>query len=617
MKRLIFLFSLFIVTIFSGFAQEVTFRGTAPRAVVVNQQFRVNYTVSTTGNGAKDIRLPETEGLSILFGPTLSSQSRSTFINNGNSVTQLNLTYTYTILAQKEGDFKLAPATIKVGNSEYKSNEVEIKVLPPDKATDAANANQRATEQSQQVNNPTGSGKDDIFVRMHVSKSSVYENEGFLVTFKLYSLVDVTGFNDAKFPEFEGFIAQEVDLPTNQQMNLENYNGRNYRTILLKQTYLYPQRSGKITIGQGKFDLNIRVRNQSQRARSFFDDFLDAYNVVRKPLTSSSVTIDVKSLPTGKPSSFSGAVGDYKLNSSISSTELKANEPVTIKLTLSGTGNIKMVKNPEIVFPNDFEIYDPKVDVSTRVNTSGVTGTKTIEYYAVPRYAGDFTIPKTAFSYFDPKSKSYKTLMTEEYHLHVVPGEEGASTAPILSTGSNKEDIRFLGKDIRHIRTNSVKFHKGNYFYGSLIYWLWYIIPFMVFIILFIVYRKQVKENSDIALVRTRKANKVASKRLKLANKYLKEGNKEQFYDEILKAIWGYLSDKLSIPVSSLTKDNVEAELNKSGIGENLIYQFIEILNDAEFARFAPSQQAGTMDELYNKTVDTIDKMESTIKKIN
>lgn len=615
MKKQIFLFVLLIIT-FNGFAQSVAFKGTAPRAVVVNEQFRVNYTITTSGENGKDIRLPETQGLNILFGPTISGQSSSTHIVNGNASTQTDITYTYILLAEKEGDFKIPSATIKVGNSEYKSNELAVKVLPADQAAKAASANQQAREQAQQGTSSGNINNSDIFVRMHTSKASVYENEGFLVTFKLYSLVDVTGINDAKFPEFEGFIAQEVDLPANQQMNLENYQGRNYRTIILKQTILYPQRSGKLTIGQGKFDMNIRVRNQAQRSRSFFDDFFDTYTNVRKPLTSSSVTIDVKPLPSGKPASFSGAVGDYKMSSAISATELKANDPVTIKVTLSGSGNIKMVKNPEIIFPNDFEVYDPKVDVSTKVTSSGVTGTKTIEYYAVPRYAGNFVIPKTEFSYFDLKSNTYKTLSTQEYTLNVKAGEGNANSAsPVISPSTNKEDVRFVGKDIRHIKSENFKFQNTNYFFGSVFYYLCYIIPAILFVILFIVYRKQVKENSDIALMRTKKANKFASRRLKIAYKYLKENKQESFHDETLKALWGYLSDKLNIPVSNLTKDNVEIELQKYGVDEKLIEDFMNILNTAEFARFAPSQSHGTMDDLYNQTVEAINKMESIIKK--
>ncbi|MDR1682225.1 MAG: BatD family protein, partial [Candidatus Symbiothrix sp.] len=448
----------------------------------------------------------------------------------------------------------------------------------------------------------------DIFVRMNVAKSSVYENEGFLVTFKLYTAIDFSNFENIKYPEFEGFIAQEVELPENRQWNLENHQGRNYRTIVMKQSILYPQRSGKISIGQGKYDVVIRQRVESQR-RSIFDMF-DTYANVKKTITSSSVTIDVKALPSGKPASFSGAVGEYKLNSTISSTQIKAGDPVTIKLNLSGSGNIKLVNHPAIVFPNDFELFDPKIDVSTKVTTSGVSGTKTIEYYAVPNYAGDFTIPSAEFSYFDAKSGTYKTLKTNEYNLHVTPGEGGSSKPATIVGGVNKEDIRLLGEDIRHIKTSGFQFHPNGHFFGSLAYWLWYLIPVVIFVAFFILYRKQIAENANVALARTKKANKVASKRLKKAAQHLKAGESESFYDETLKAVWGYLSDKLMIPTANLTKDNVEAELQRYGVGKPLIREFMDVLNSAEFARFAPNQGSGAMDELYQKTVDTINSME-------
>ncbi|MDR0681992.1 MAG: BatD family protein [Dysgonamonadaceae bacterium] len=610
MKKLIFLLTLVITGTLNGFSQ-ITFKGTAPHAVVLGEQFRVNYTLTTTGERGKDIRLPEISGLKILYDSTLSGQSSSTSIINGNVSTQAYFTYTFVLLAEKEGEFTIPQATIKVGNSEYKSNELKIKVLPQDQAAAAASANQRAEQQkNNSANSSQNLSNEDIFIRMHVSKSSVYENEGFLVTFKLYSLVDVLGFENAKFPEFEEFIAHEIELPENKQLNLENYQGRNYRTVVLKQMILYPQRSGKITINSGKFDTNVRMRAQAQRQRSFFDDFFDTYTNVKKTLVTSPTTIDVKPLPAGKPASFSGAVGDYKLNSSISTTNMKANEPVTVKITLSGNGNIKMVKNPEIVFPNDFELYDPKVEIHTKVSGTGVNGTKTIEYYAVPRYAGNFTIPGVSFSYFDLKTGTYKTLSTETYHLHVEPGTgENASTATIVSA-TNKEDIRFVGQDIRHIKTDEFRFQKGDFFFGTPQQILCYLIPALLFAILFIVYRKQVKENANIALVRTKKANKVASKRLKQAGKYLKENKRDAFYDEMLKAVWGYLSDKLNIPVSNLTKDNVETELIKYGVEKELIKEFIDILNSAEFARFAPSQSEDTRNDLYNSTVNAINQME-------
>ncbi|MDR2682937.1 MAG: BatD family protein [Dysgonamonadaceae bacterium] len=606
MKKILWI--LLIALPFNGWAQ-ITFKGTAPQAAVVGEQIRVNYTLTTPDERGKDIRLPDTGGLEELYGGTLSSQGLSRNIINGNVTSQRTEVYTYILMANKEGEYTIPPATIRVGNSEYKSNEIKIKVLPQDQAVAAANANTQAAQQQAHPESSAQLSNENIFIRMQVSKTSVYENEGFLVTFKLYTLVDVSNFESAKFPEFEGFIAQEIELPENKQLNLENYQGRNYRTVVLKQTVLYPQRAGKITIGQGKFDAIVRVRAQSQRARSFFDDFFDTYSNVKKTLISSPVTIDVKALPAGKPASFSGAVGNYKMTSSISATRLKANEPVTVKITLSGNGNIKLVKNPEIVFPNDFEIYDPKVEVNARVNTAGASGTKTIEYYAVPRYPGDFTIPSAQFSYFDLNTGTYKTLSTEEYRLHVEPGT-GDNTTTTVVTGANKENVRFVGQDIRHIRTGGFDFHKGDFLYGTWSYWLCYLIPFLLFVVLFIIYRKQAAENANIALVRTKKASKVASKRLKTANKYLKENKREPFYDETLKAVWGYLSDKLNIPVANLTKDNVEMELVRYGVSEPLIRSFIDILNTAEFARFAPAQGQGAMDELYKQSVEAINQME-------
>jgi hypothetical protein len=613
MRKLIFLLSIFFLGSFRLFSQDISFKGTTEKVVVVNQQFRVNYTLTTTGEIGKDFRMPELKGFEILFNT--SGQGQYTNITNGKSTTYLNFTNTYVLVAKEEGTYTIPPATIKVGNSEYKSNELTVKVLPADQTNaDASGSQNNRNQGASQSDNSTSIESSDLFIRMHVSKSSVYENESFLVTFKLYSLVDITGFDNIKFPEFEGFIAQEIEQPSNNQMTLENYNGRNYRTLVLKQTILYPQRSGKITIGSGRFDANVRLRSQ-RRARSFFDDFFETYQNVKKSLTSSPVTIDVKQLPSGKPASFAGAVGDYKMTSSISSTQVKVNDAVTIKVTISGNGNIKLMKNPEIIFPADFDLFDPKVDVNTRVSTSGVTGSKSIEYYAIPRYAGKFTIPRAQFSYFDLKSGTYKTLSTNEYNLQVEAGEGGNNASPTVVNSSNKEDIRFLGQDIRHIKTGDFSFREKGFIFGTWTYVLSYLIPSILFIIFFIYFRKLVKQNANIALMRTKKANKVALQRLKTANKYLKEEQGEPFYDEILKAVWGYLSDKLNIPVSSLTKDNVETELTRYGATNELIYQFREILDTAEFARFAPSQGLGAMDELYHSTVEAINKMENTIKK--
>jgi hypothetical protein len=603
MRKLIFLFFLLLTIALKIKGDEVVFKASAPNAVVVGQQFQLNFTVNAEG---KDLRVQEMPDFDVLFGPSQSKAYSSTWVN-GQSKSETTVTYTYVLLAKSEGTFNVPPATIKVNNSNYTSNALIVKVLPQDQANAAAQSNASAPA--------SGLSDKDLFVSMQVSKRNVYEQEGFPVTFKLYSKNTQVNFSNVKFPEFEGFLAQEVELPTEKQWSQEHYNGSNYYVVTLKQTVLYPQRSGRITIEAGKFDVKVRVRTQ-QRARSFFDDFFDAYQDVNKTLATSPVTIDVKPLPSGKPASFANAVGDYKMSASINSNQVKTNEAVTVKVSISGTGNIRLVKNPEVTFPNDFEVYDPKVENNTRTTAAGVSGTKTIEYMAIPRYAGDFEIPAVQFSYFDTKTGTYKTLSSETFRLHVEKGEGGEGNAPVVSNFGNRENVRYLGQDIRYLKVKNINFHSNNdLFFGSFMYYMCYLVPALLFIVFFIIYRKQVKENANIALVRTRKANKMAVRRLKNAGKLLKENKKEEFYEEVLRALWGYLSDKLNIPQSNLTKDNVEAELTRYGVNESLISEFIDILNSCEFARYAPSQASDAMDKLYESTVDAIGKMENTIKR--
>ncbi len=618
MKKILFLIISCLAGAYSLSAQDVSFKATAPQTVVVGQSFRIYYTL-TNAEGL-DLKVPEFTGLEVQFGP-VKSENRVMMNINGQQSTQITEVYTYTVIARKEGTFDYSPATIKIrnSNSEYKSNVLKIKVLPQDKGASGSATNPNAQSQSGS-NDDAGSNvsvsANDIFVRMIVSKNTVYENEGFLVTFKLYSARNFALGSPLKFPEFEGFIVQEIDLPQNQQLGMENYNGRNYQTAILKQVYLYPQHPGSITIGKGEYEFIVQIPTK-QKIRSFFDDFFETYTNVKKLVVSSPATINVKPLPAGKPANFTGALGDYKMTTTISSQKVKANEGITIKVNISGTGNLKLIKNPEIKFPNDFEVYDPKVDLNTKITAGGVSGTKTIEYLAIPRYAGEFVVPSAEFSYFDIKSGLYKTLSTPEYKLQIEKGEGGnAATQQMIASFTNKEDVKYLGQDIRYIKTGNVKFTpKGEFFFGTISYYLWYLIPALLFIVFFILNRKKAKENANIALVRTKKANKVAGKRLKLANKLLKENKKEAFYEEILRALWGYLSDKLNIPVASLTKENVENELIKYGVNESLIKEFMNILNTCEFARFAPAQSSEEMDKIYELTTQSIDKMENTIKK--
>ncbi len=603
MRKLIFLFILFITTGSLLKAQQVSFKASAPEAVVVGQQFRLSFTVNAEG---KDFRVQEMPDFEVLMGPTQSKSYNTSWVN-GQTSSETTLTYTYILLAKKEGTFTIPPATIKVKNSSYTSNGLTIKVLPQDQTAKA--------QESAGNTAAAGISNSDFFVRMEVSKRNVYEQEGFLVTFKLYAS-QICQLTRQKFPEFEGFLAQEIDLPDKQWVQ-DHYNGRNYWTVTLRQTVLYPQRSGKITIDAGSFDAVIRVRVQRQGGGSIFDDFFDSgYQNVSKELKTTPVSIDVKALPSGKPASFSGAVGNFTMNAEINSNQVKTNEAVTVKVKIEGNGNLRVLKNPEVKFPNDFEIYDPKVENNIRTTTAGVSGTKVIEYMAIPRFAGEFEIPAIEFSYFDTKSGSYKTLTSQPFKLQVEKGAEGEGGTPIISNFTNKENVKFLGNDIRYLKINKVSFVPvEEMFFGTFIYYMCYLFPGVLFIVFFIIYRKQVKENSDLALVRTKKANKMAVRRLKNAGRFLKENQKEAFYEEVLRALWGYLSDKLNIPQAQLTKDNVENELVKYGVSESLIKEFIDILNTCEFARYAPAQTSDAMDKLYTQTVEAISKMENTIKR--
>lgn len=602
MRKLVFLFILFLTVGSVLKAQNVTFKASAPETVVMGQQFRLSFVVNAEG---KDFRAQEMPDFEVLMGPS-QSKAHSTQIINGAVSSETTITYTYVLLPKKEGTFTIPPASIKVKNSNYTSNGLSIKVLPPDQAPQGGESGEATTS--------TSISDKDYFVRMNVSKNSVYEQEGFLVTFKLYA-IQPCGMTEFKFPEFEGFLAQEIELPDKQWVQ-EHYNGRNLWTVTLKQSVLYPQRSGKITIDAGKFNAVIKVRMERQN-RTVFDDFFDrGYQNVNKELRTSPATIDVKPLPTGKPASYSGAVGDFKMEAQMTPNQLKTNEAVTIKVKITGSGNIRLIKNPEVKFPNDFEIYDPKVENDTKTTTAGVSGSKIIEYMAIPRFAGDFEIPAIQFSYFDVKSGSYKTLTSEAFKLHVEKGAEGEGTSPVVSNFSNRESVKYLGHDIRYLKIKGFNFVPvEEIFFGTFMYLMCYLVPAILFIVFFIIYRKQVKENSDLALVRTKKANKMAVRRLKNAGNLLKENKKEEFYEEVLRALWGYLSDKLNISKADLTKDNVENELTKYGVSEVLIKEFLDILNTCEFARYSPVQTSDAMDKLYEQTVNAISKMEGTIKK--
>ena len=607
MKRILIFFTSVLLTLTALSAQDkVSFTASAPATVYMDTPFQLVYSVNAS---AKDLRAPDFQFFEILAGP-FESHSSSYQNINGKATSSVNVSYTYTLLPNKVGTFKIPGAAIEVDDEKYVSNAMTIKVLPADKAQSQGQggAGSPATgAETQRISN------DNIFIRTSVSKTNVYEQEAILVTYKLYTLLDVAQFTEMKFPDFNGFLKQEIAQPKNAQLSYENYNGKNFGTVVLYQVLLFPQRTGEINIDKANFTAILRIQNKAQ-VRSIFDDFFDSYSNVQKSLTAPGARITVNALPAGKPASFTGAVGNFSLSSSISKTNLKANDAGIIKVVISGTGNMKLLQNPEIKFPEGFEVYDPKADNKFSTNANGVSGTKTIEYMFIPQHAGVFNIPSAELSYFDLNDRTYKTLRTPAYRLNVAKGVGGENT--IVGNYTNKEDVTQMAKDIRYIHTGKIKLHaEETPLFGSMLFWMMFLIPLLVAGILFIYFRKQIRENADISLMKTKKANKVAQKRLKLAQKFLTEGKKSQFYEEVMKAVWTYLSDKLSIPVASLNKENIAAEMTERGINNELTDQFTNILNTCEYASYAPNSGQQEMGNLYEETIEAIGKVEEYFKK--
>lgn len=608
MRKVIFFLLLILTTVHAWADNKASLTADAPDVVVSGDQFRLTFTVNT--QKVKDFRAPSiTKGFDVLMGPSRSQQS-STQIINGKVSSSSSITYTYILMAGDAGTYTIPAASIEANGEKIFSNAVTIKVLPPDQSASGSKGSQKS---SAQVGNQAASGRitsNDLFITATASKTTVHEQEAILLTYKVYTLVNLRQLF-GKMPDLKGFHTQEIELPQQKTFSLEHYKGRNYNTTVWSQYVLFPQQTGKLEIPSITFEGVVAIQTVSDDP---FDAFFNGggYQEVKKKIVTPKLTINVQPLPA-KPANFSGGVGEFTLASSINAKDVKTNDAVTIKLTISGSGNMKLISTPEVKFPEDFEVYDPKVTNNFEASRAGLSGTQTIEYLAIPRHAGNFTIPPVEFTYFDLKSNSYKTLKTEAYNINVAKGQGNADQ--VIADFTNKENVKVLGQDIRFIKLGDTKLMpKGDVFFGTVGYYLWYIIPFVLFVGLVVFFRKQAAENANVAKVKTKKANKVATKRMKLAGKLLAENRKNEFYDEVLKALWGYISDKLSIPVSQLSKDNIEAELAKYGVADDVIKDFINALNECEFARYAPGDENEAMDKVYTTSVEAISKMENSIK---
>lgn len=599
-KKIFFILAL--LTSLVSFADEINFTMSVPDIVSIGEQFSLTLSLNAKG---EDLRMPEINNFDILMGPSVSSSTSIQFIN-GKSSRNVNYSYTYILKASKEGTYTISPATIKSGRKIYQSNAVSIKVI---QGRQPATSTQQGNSGTPQTSTEVGS-KDNLFIQFETNKTTAYKGEMIAATLKLYSRVGLS-IVDQTLPSFEGFWTQDIELPpADQTRTREAVDGVIYNVYTLQKKILIPQQTGNLAIAPADmvFDVQQRVRSQS-----VFDDFFGAVQNVRTTISSKKIPIKVKNLPAA-PSGFKGAVGKFSISSSIDKERITANEAITIKIRIDGNGNLKHITPFDFNFPPDFEVYDPKTSYNYKASDAGIIGSTTFEQVVIPRFAGDFTIPSQNFIYFDPSANSYKTLSTNQFTIHVEKGTEDQSTTVVSSL--SKENVKFIGKDIRYLKQDELQLSAINdFFFGSIPFYGAYAGALITFILIVLLQKKRARESADAALMRNKKANKMARKHLKSASICVKTDNKEEFFDALMRAFWGYLSDKLTLPLSELNRDNAKTTLTRFNVDDATIDEFIALIDTCEMARFAPSAVHESIAELYKHAEKIISKFEKQIRK--
>lgn len=589
-------------------AQDVSITASAPGVVEMGQRFRLIYTVNAQ---ADQFLPPDINDFTILAGPSTSTSSNVSIIN-GKVTQSFELKYTYIIEAIKEGTFEIQPASVVVDGKKYVSKPIEIEVVKGSSAQGQRNTQTSTNTQQQPDPNISQISKSDLYISIIVNKQNVFREEHLVATIKLYSRLNITRLENAKLPTFEGFLTQELETPPLTSLNRERIDNQVYLTGVLKKYILFPQKTGKLTIEP--FELDVYYQKPSERrSRSIFDDFFGSYENAKQKVISNAVNINVKSLPEDKPYNFTGAVGDFKFAADINKPQVKSNEAITLRVKISGNGNLKYINPIEIDFPADIDVYDPKIIENIKHSANGAYGNKTFEYLMIPRRAGEYTIPKFAFAYFDTRTNQYKQSSAGPFTIQV--GESSSDTLLGVGTAFNKESLKYLGKDIRFINTKDTHLHKKDKFiFGSRWFYFSFLGALVVFFMILFLRRKRIKENADIKHVRNKKANKYARKRLKNAAQLMKQNQREAFYEELVKALWGYISDKLGIPVANLSKDSARDELQVKNIDNQYIDNLLSIIDRCEYARYAPVTEETKMDTLYSDSIQVISKLQQKLK---
>lgn len=603
-----FLFAVLLCVGPAAYAQkDVTFELNSPEVVAVGEIFRVEFVASNAK--PKTFNAPEFGGLDIIAGPSQSTR-KSTFIENG-AMTQVNqYSYVYIVQANSEGEFTISEASVEVGRDTYRTRPLKVKAIK-----ETASSQQGGSQQSQQTQDPATIAPDDILLKVEVDKTSAFKGEPVRVLYKLYSRVSVGWLEERKMPAFNGFWVQQLN--NSYPLQREAHNNKIYNVQVLAEYLLYPQQAGTLHIEPLEATAVAQIRVERRR-QSMLDDFFGGIpdiQEVRRRVVSEPVSINVRELPQNAPSSFSGAVGEFEMTADPFPAEITANAAVTYTMKIAGSGNLPQIQAPKMYLPASFEQYNVKTTESLDNSSRGITGYRQFEYPFIARVTGDYEIHPVEFTYFSPKRLEYVTLSSPQTMVRVMPDNTPRSTTGNIVSGLSKEDIKIIGRDIRYIKLGPANLHpKGMLFMGSVLYVLIAAAVIGLFAFLLVFLRKYLQERRNSALLKGKRANKVALQRFKAAENYMDTENRTGFYEEMLKALWGYMGDKLNIPVANLTKENIREELVKKGVAAELAERYVGIIGKCEYAQYAPAASGG-MDELYTLGIELVSRIESVLGK--
>lgn len=604
MKRSsIFLICLFIAC--ACFSQVI--RVSAPSRVEAGENFRVSFKVTT--QDVDDFRsgLHSTDVVEVIAGPYTSSESSFQMVN-GHTSSSSSITYTYTLYAAKSGVYNIPTAHARVGGKQISSSPAKVTVVGSAQGRGNNSPKMHEDDNYQPHMRAAGSAISgrDLFIKVSANKKKVYEQEPILLTYKVYTLVDLTQL-EGKMPELTGFHTQEIPLPQQKSFHIERVNGKPYRTVTWSQYVMYPQMTGKMEIPSITFKGIVVQQNRSVDPFEAFFNGGSGYVEVKRNIVAPSIKIDVLPLPQ-KPANFSGGVGKFNISAQLNKNELKAGDPLSLRIVVGGIGNLKLIKQPVVNFPKDWDKYDPKVTDKTKLTSNGLEGNMIYDILAVPRNQGHYTIPPIELTYYDTSLNQYKTIKTQSFEIEVAKGDGSRSSVVDYSKDQPK--------DIKDIKKGDAELHSvDNFFFGSVGYLMSLLIPFVAFVALLVIFRKRAIDNADLVKMKGKKANKIATKRLRQANKLMLAGKSNEFYDEVLRALWGYVGDKLNMPAEKLSRENISEKLQSHNVDDNTISKFLSAIDDCEMMRFAPGDPEGNMNKTFESAMTAIMEIEKVMNK--